>query len=124
MVKHKPNFQPLDKNRQPTGDSIPYIPIIVIVGTETHRLALHHDVTQRFLPASMREWTVSHPVIGAKILTVYGFHKGVPCSSKGFTQTEARRAAMGRLDVLLERIGSDAFNAKIAAELERATSEI
>lgn len=118
MTKPKPTFQPLDKNRQPTGDPIPYTPILFTVGTETHRLALHHDVTQRFLPASMRDWVVSHPIIGAKILTVYGFHRGVPCSSKGFTQTEARRAAMERLDALLERNGSDKFNSKIATELD------
>jgi hypothetical protein len=112
----KPKFQPVGQNRSPVGEPVPFTPLIFLSGTQAHRLALHLDTGSTAFPKAHREWVVSHPEIGAIICRVRGLHKGVPVSSRGFTVTQARAAAMACLDDLCERIGSDAFNDKIAAE--------
>ena len=99
-----------DKQGQAFGQPVPYTPIIFTAGTVTHMLALHR------VPG-MREWVVSHPVVGAKVCRITGSHKGMPCSSKDMTTAQARAAAMAQLDALCERFGSERFNSTIAGAL-------
>ena len=99
-----------DKTGQAFGDPVPYTPIIFTAGSTPHMLALHR------VPG-MREWVISHPVVGAKVCRITGSHKGVPCSSKHMTAAQARAAAMDQLDALCERFGSDKFNSTIAGAL-------
>jgi hypothetical protein len=111
----KPTFTP----RNPQGDAldpIEFTPLIYIVGTQTHRFALHREINR--LPEPYREWTVSEPQLGMNLTRVHGQHMGMPVSSKGFTLKDARNAAMHSLDMLVERIGSDKFNARIASAKE------
>ena len=84
----------------------PYSPLIFTAGTETHKLALTKNIND--------VWIVSDLKSGAKILTVNGNYKGVPCSSRGFTLKLARECAVGDLEGLVNRIGSDKFNAVLA----------
>lgn len=97
--------------------TVDYTPLIYTAGTVTHRLALHHETGE--LPVSYKQWAVSHPTIGAKILNVTGSYKGMPCSSARLGVREARMHAIACLDAMLERIGSDKFNATIATQLDR-----
>lgn len=83
-----------------------YNPLIFTAGTETYKLALTKNITG--------VWIVSDPKSGAKILTVNGNYKGVPCSSRGFPLKLARMCAVGDLEGLVNRIGSDKFNAVMA----------
>ncbi len=83
-----------------------YDPLIFIAGTETYKLAL--------TKTSTGGWIVSDPKSGAKIITVNGNYKGVPCSSRGFSLRLARQCAVGDLEELVSRIGSDRFNAVMA----------
>lgn len=114
----KPTYQPLDKNRTPTGAPMEYTPIVFIAGTQTHRLALHRDIASAAAPNDFRDWVVAHPGIGAIVCRVRGWYKGMPVSSRGFNTPQARAAAILSLDALCERIGSESFNARIASELE------
>lgn len=83
-----------------------YTPLMFTAGTETYKLALTKN--------SAGVWIVSDPKSGAKIVTVNGIYKGVPCSSRGFTLGLARQCAVGDLEGLVSRIGSDRFNAVMA----------
>jgi hypothetical protein len=90
-----------------------YTPVIFIVDTTTHRLALHRgDVS--------KEWYVSDPVSGGKIVSLRGVYKGVPCSSKSLTQREAHQIAVAELEVLVSRIGGKRFNEVMSAKVLKA----
>lgn len=107
-MKTKPAFQPLIRPGRGTCDPVAYTPIIFICGDTAHRLALHKD-----LQISL-QWQVSDPKSGAKILDVSGALQGIRVSSRNFTLNDARQAAKARLHELVERIGSDKFNAVMA----------
>ena len=84
----------------------------------THRLALHRSSigVHPSFPHSSLSWQVSDPISGGLILRDVGAsYLGMPVSSAGLSLPTARMIAMARLDALLERIGSDAFNARLAA---------
>lgn len=100
----KPTFQMALRG----GDFVEtaYNPLIFIAGSETYKLAL--------TKSSTGVWIVSDPKSGAKILTVNGNYKGMPCSSRGFTLGLARQCAVGDLEGLVNKIGSDKFNAVMA----------
>lgn len=85
---------------------VPYSPLMFIAGSQTHKLALSKN--------RLGAWVVSDPKCGAKIVTVQGTYKGVPCSSKGFSLKLARQCAIADLEELAGRIGSDKFNAVMA----------
>jgi len=92
-----------------TGDPIATFKahaLIVIAGTETHKLALHKD--------GFGAWKVTHPESGACVAHVRGQYQGALVSSKGYTLREARAAAQAQIDALIERIGSGEFNAVLA----------
>lgn len=83
-----------------------YNPLIFTAGSETYKLALTKNISD--------VWIVSDPKSGAKILTVNGNCRGFPCSSRGFTLKLARECAVADLEGLVNRIGSDRFNAVMA----------
>jgi hypothetical protein len=96
---------------------VDYVPLIFIAGTVTHRLALHREIGA--LPNTMKSWRVSHPVVGASVITVYVTYRGMQCSSAGIGIKRARMHAMAALNALLERIGSDNFNSVIDTQVKR-----
>jgi hypothetical protein len=81
--------------------------LVCHAGAVTHTLHLHKD--------SVGEWAVSDPLSGGKVLRVQGFYKGCPVSTKGLTIAEARGLAQTQIDDLIERVGSDRFNAILTA---------
>ena len=93
-----------DRDRKPMGEPIRYTPIIVIAGSDTHRLALHKVGD---------EWQVSHPEIGAKVLILEHTHRGIPMTTRDLTIAQARNMAVQQIDLLIERVGSAKFNAVI-----------
>ena len=104
MTKKKPEFIMRDRNRTPMGEPVRYTPIMVIAGSDTHRLALRKVGD---------EWQVSHPEIGAKVLLVEMTHRGVPMTTRGLTIAQARNLAIKQIDLLIERVGSAKFNTVI-----------
>ena len=100
----KPTFKMAFKDG--TFEEIKYDPLIFIAGTETYKLALCKNRDGA--------WVVSDPRTGAKIVTVQGNYKGMPCTSRGFTLNRARQLAIADLEELISRIGSDRFNAVMA----------
>lgn len=110
----KPVFAPRGRDGQPLmREPVPFTPLIYLAGTTAHRFALHRELN--LLPERMKHWIVSDPVSGAMVCRVRGTYKGLPVASSGLTLRDARSAAMATLDELLERVGSDAFNARLAA---------
>jgi hypothetical protein len=85
---------------------VAYSPLMFTAGSVTYKLALAKN--------EAGDWVVSDPKSGGKVVTVDGVYKGVPCSSRGFPITLARQFAMASLEVLLNRIGSEKFNAVLA----------
>jgi hypothetical protein len=77
--------------------------LVCHAGSVTHTLHLHRD--------SLGFWAVSDPRTGGKVLHVLGQYKGVPCSSNGLLLREVRGLAQQQIDALIERVGSDRFNA-------------
>jgi hypothetical protein len=102
----KPTFTLRTKD----GGELPgigYSPLMVIAGTQAHRLALHkHPV--------MKHWTVSDPKSGCKVCTVNGQYRGIRVSSAGLTLREVRQLALADVENLIARVGSDNFNAVLA----------
>lgn len=80
--------------------------LVCHAGTVTHTLHLHRD--------SLGFWTVSDPRSGGKVMAVTGVYKGMPVSSKGLSLREVRGPAQAQIDALIERVGSDRFNAIMA----------
>lgn len=84
-----------------------YTALMVIAGSETHKLALHR-------PSKLQSWVVSDPKSGCKVCTVQGNYKGVPCSSATYPATAAKELALASVEALIARIGSAKFNAVLA----------
>jgi hypothetical protein len=112
-MKTKPTYIKRDRNRQPYGEPVPYSPLIVLAGTQVHKLALHK------LDGA---WIVAHPASGARVRDVLATYKGMPVSSKGYTLTQARAAALAQVDAMIERMGTDRFNSVLQAAAD-ATKE-
>lgn len=77
--------------------------LVCHAGSVTHTLHLHRD--------SLGFWAVSDPRSGGKVLHVVGQFKGMPVASNGMTLREIRGLAQQQIDALIERVGSDRFNA-------------
>jgi hypothetical protein len=93
--------------RDGTAEVTEYTPLVVIAGTETHKLALHKD--------SIGNWVVSDPKSGAAVIrSLTGWFKGCPVSTIGYTKKEALRRALDEVESLIERIGSAKFNAVLS----------
>ncbi len=110
----KPTFNARGRDGSIIAHDVPYTVVMLIVGTTAHRLALHRSLGN--FPDSVKTWQVSDPISGAVICAdVGGRYKGLPVSSRGQTLRDARPAAVYALDRLVERVGSEAFNARLAA---------
>lgn len=119
----KLTFQPVTVKGKRLAQGVEYTALLYTAGTVTHRLALHRSSigVHPSFPRSSLSWQVSDPISGGLILRDVGaWVKGCPVSSAGLTLAGARMNAMASLDALLERIGSDAFNARLAAAAQGA----
>lgn len=105
------------------GEPVAYTPIIFHAGTQTHMLALHR-APHGIVPLRQREWQISHPEIGAKIATIQGVYKGVPCKSNYLSQDQALQAAIHTLNSLCEKIGSERFNEVITRGFEKVQETV
>ncbi len=95
------------RRKDGTTEETKYTELMVIAGTQVHKLALHKT--------PLGNWVVSEPKSGAAIVrSISGWHKGAPISTRGFTLREVRALAQGEVDNLISRIGSDRFNATLA----------
>lgn len=112
-MKTKPTYIKRDRNRKPYGEPVPYSPLIVLSGTQVHKLALHKQDGA---------WTVAHPASGARVCEVRATYKGVPISSGIATLKWARAAALAQVDAMIERMGTDRFNSVLQAAAD-ATKE-
>ena len=100
-MSKKPTFEL--RRRGGGTETTPYTPLMVIAGTQAHKLALHKD--------SLGDWVVSHPPSGAAVVRrITGWYKGCPVSSKGLTQAQARQLALAEVDALIQRVGAARFN--------------
>ena len=96
------------RRRDGSNEEVAYSPLMVIVGDQAHKLALHRDPV-------MGEWVVSDPKSGAAIIRrVCGVWKGIRVSSKGLSLKEIRQPALADVDALVQRVGSARFNEALA----------
>ena len=104
-MARKPTFTLL--RRDGTAEVVAFTPLMVIAGTQVHRLALHRD--------ALGDWVVSHPDSGAAVIRrLSGWFKGCPVSTAPYTLAEARKRAQEQVDDLIQRVGSERFNAVLA----------
>lgn len=87
---------------------MPYRPLRVLVGQTSHVLALHRA-------HNSRDWVVSDPISGGRILVVYDVYKGVPVSGHDLTEPAAAIRADFQVRELVGRISAARFNETIAA---------
>ncbi len=85
--------------------------VVVTAGAVTHCLHLHKSPQDH--------WVVSDPRTGAQVLNVRGVYLGCPVSTKALTLKEVRGMAHAQVESLIERIGSDQFNAVIDAAVQK-----
>jgi hypothetical protein len=101
----KPTF--ILRRRGGKSEEVAFTPVMVIVGTTAHRLALHKD--------TVGDWVVSHPESGAAVIRrLTGWYKGIPVSMGKITLKQARELALFEVEALAQRIGSAKFNAALA----------
>ena len=110
-MKTKPTYIKRDRKNKPYGEPVPYTPLIVLAGTQVHKLALHK------LDGN---WIVAHPASGARVRDVLATYKGVPVSSGREPLKWARAAALAQIDAMIERMGSDRFNTVLQAAADAA----
>lgn len=104
-MPRKPTFT-LSRRDGATED-VAYTPLMVIAGTQAHKLALHKD--------AVGDWVVSDPKSGAAVVRrISGWYKGCPVSLKGYTLKQAQAAALAEVEALIQRVGCDKFNAVLA----------
>lgn len=95
------------RRKDGTTESAKYTELMVIAGTQVHKLALHKT--------ALGNWAVSDPKAGAAIVrNIAGWHKGAPVSTRNFTLREVRALALSEVDNLIARVGADRFNATLA----------
>jgi hypothetical protein len=93
--------------RDGTSEVTEYTPLVVVAGTEVHKLALHKD--------HIGDWVVSDPKSGAAIIRrIRGWFKGCPVSTTGYSKKEALRRGLDEVEALIEHIGSEKFNAVLS----------
>lgn len=93
--------------RDGTTTPVEYTPLMVIAGSEAHKLALHKTPTG--------VWAVSDPKSGASIIrAIHGQYRGIRVSSRVLTLKEVRQLALADVEALIARVGSDKFNAVLA----------
>jgi len=86
--------------------------LVCHAGSVTHTLHLHKN--------DSGEWVVSDPGSGGKILHLEATHLGCPVSTYGFSYAEVKPLAFAQVEALIERVGSDRFNAILGAHVVKA----
>ena len=89
------------KLRDGTEKTISCHTLIYTRMNNAYKLALHK---------SGRNWVVSEFKCGAKVCTVSAYYKGMPVASSDLPLKLARLMALSDLDLLVDRIGFDAFD--------------
>lgn len=89
-------------------------------GHRAHIFALHREHSK----TTRKEWIVSDPVSGYRLLRVSAHYKGMPISSADLTLAQARMCALADIDALVDRVGLDQFEAVIDRAHARATETI
>jgi len=107
----KPTFRMRVKGSDKTVD-VKYDRLLYTRGHRAHIFALHREPTPG-VPATRREWIVSDPVSGYRLLRIDASYKGMPISSRSLTLAEARQCALADIDALVDRVGLAKFEAVI-----------
>ena len=107
----KPTFPMRVKNSEKTVD-VKYDRLLYMCGTRAHIFALHREQTPG-IPKDRREWIVSDPVSGYRLLRVNAHYRGLPISSASLTIAEARQCALADIDALVDRVGLEKFESVI-----------
>ena len=89
-------------------------------GHRAHIFALHREHSK----TTRKEWIVSDPVSGYRLLRVNAHFKGMPVSSADLTLAQARQCALADIDALVDRVGLDQFEAVIDRAHARAAETI
>lgn len=89
-------------------------------GHRAHIFALHRE---HHVGIKRKEWIVSDPVSGYRLLTVSTRYKGLPISSADLTLAQARMHALADIDALVDRVGLAEFEAVIDRAHARAPAE-
>jgi hypothetical protein len=84
---------------------VEFTPLRVEVAGVKHELALHKVNAG---------WRVSDPKSGCKVLNVNGSYLGIRTSTDGRTKAEIKALAVHQVLALSERVGPEAFNARLA----------
>lgn len=105
------------------GDKIiatKYDRLLYTRGTRAHIFALHREHSK----TTRKEWIVSDPVSGYRLLRVNAAYKGMPISSADLTLAQARTRALADIDALVDRVGLDQFEAVIDRAHARAAKPV
>jgi len=107
----KPTFRmPLRKSDKKID--VKYDRLLYTRGHRAHIFALHREPTPG-VPATRRDWIVSDPVSGYRLLRVDASYKGMSISSRSLTLAEARQCALADIDALVDRVGLEKFETVI-----------
>ena len=115
----KPIFEMLIKGSEKTV-SIKYDRLLYTRGTRAHIFALHREYSK----TARKEWIVSDPISGYRLLRVNAAYKGVLVSSADLTLAQARECALADIDRLVDRVGLDQFEAAIDRAHARAAETV
>ena len=115
----KPSFDMRIKGSDKTVP-IKYTRLLYTRGHRAHIFALHREHSK----TTRKEWIVSDPVSGYRLLRVSAHYKGLPVSSADLTLAQARQCALADIDALVDRVGLDQFEAVIDRAHARATETI
>ena len=107
----KPTFSMRVKGSDKTVD-VKYDRLLYTRGHRAHIFALHREA-QPSIPAKARQWIVSDPVSGYRLLRVSAHYKGMPISSRSLTLADARQCALADIDALVDRVGLEKFETVI-----------
>ena len=115
----KPVFEMPIKGSEKTL-SIKYDRLLYTRGTRAHIFALHREYSK----TARKEWIVSDPISGYRLLRVNAHYKGMPVSSADLTLAQARECALADIDRLVDRVGLDQFEAVIDRAHARAAETV
>ena len=104
----KPSFDMRIKGSDKTVP-IKYDRLLYTRGHRAHIFALHREHSK----TTRKEWIVSDPVSGYRLLRVSARYKGLPISSADLTLAQARMFALADIDALVDRVGLDKFESVI-----------
>ena len=107
----KPIFVMRVKGSDKTVD-VKFERLIYTRGHRAHIFALHREQTPG-IPKDRREWIVSDPVSGYRLLRVNAHYRGMPISSASLTIAQARECALADIDRLIDRVGLEKFETVI-----------